>query len=162
MTKSRPTAWNQIALALIRRWFDDRPRWLVLSDEKESTSRLIEAERLQKESLRESIDREIAWELGLRRSKDYIVSSVPRLHLETPVFERETCSGEKEERFNVFEFFLVELYGKRGRNELDQKSHVEWWSVDQLLDQSGTTLLDERQRSLLEVADILNEERKHE
>ncbi|TWT57457.1 hypothetical protein KOR42_08180 [Thalassoglobus neptunius] len=162
MTKSRPTALNQTALALIRRWFDGRPRWLVLSNDNESATRLIEAERLEKESLRESIDREIAWELGLRRRKDYIVSNVPRLHLESPVFQRETCSGKTEERFNVVEFFLVELYGKQGRDELDQKTHVEWWTVDQLLNPSGATLLQERQRTLLEIADILNEERKHE
>ena len=157
----RPTALNQTVIALVRRWFNDQSHWLVLTDSEESERRFVEAERLEQESFRESIDREVAWQLGLRRGKDYIISSVPRLHLELPVTVNHECSGEAEARFDIVEFYLIELFGRQSRAALDQNSKVEWWNVERLLSDSSSTRLHHRHRDLLKIADFLNGDRKH-
>lgn len=159
MTEEQPPiAINQSAIALIRRWFDGTSRWLVLADDRSMNHRLVEAERLQEESFRESIDREIAWQLNLQRGKDYIVSSVPRLHLEIPFEVTHGCSDGTEQRIDVVEFYLIELYGKRASTILDDHPNVHWWSTEQLYQESETAGILSRQRQILLLADILRED----
>ncbi len=154
----RPVAINQTAIALIRRWFDDQSKWLVLHDESAQRHRLIEAQRLEEESFRESIDREVAWQLDLDREKDFIVSSTPRLHLEIPIEITHGCSDKQEQRIDVVEFFLVELYGKSAQEHLDRNPNVQWLSSRQFLAEGANTKILSRQRQILQLADILNED----
>ncbi|QDT31713.1 hypothetical protein [Thalassoglobus polymorphus] len=156
--QQRPVAINQTAIALIRRWFEDQSKWLVLHDETVDHHRLIEAQRLEEESFRESIDREIAWQLNLERGKDYIVSSAPRLHLEIPIEIAHGCSDKQEVRVDVVEFYLVELYGSSAQKSLDKNSSVQWLNARQFLAEGSNTEILSRQRQILQLADILNED----
>lgn len=151
----QPVLVNQTAIALIRRWVDEDQRWLVVHAGGETPPRLVEADRLEEESFRESIDREVAWQLNLRRGKDYIVSSVPRLHLEIPIEITHGCSDRQENRLDVVEFFLVELYGSQAHSRLAESPEVHWWSADELLAEPPSGGLLARQRQLLQIADIL-------
>ncbi|CAK9000744.1 Transglutaminase-like superfamily protein [Durusdinium trenchii] len=100
------------AVGLLRRWYGDESRWLVRWDERLQAGRFIEAERLEDESFRESLDRELGWVLRLGRKQDYIVSSVPRLHFQR---DYEVCGVEGPLQV-VVEFYVVELYGQGGRS----------------------------------------------
>ncbi|MCA9107538.1 MAG: hypothetical protein R3B96_14910 [Pirellulaceae bacterium] len=70
------------AVGLIRQVTDEGPLWLVRFNPATECSEFIESERLEQESYRDSLYREIDWRLGLDRKRDYLLSSVPRLHLE--------------------------------------------------------------------------------
>ena len=89
------------------------------------------AERLDDESFRECLDREIAWVLDLRRGKDYIVSSQARLHLDVPV------EAADDETFFVVEFYIADLYGKASRGMVELNRDVSWLTSDEVL--SGQT-----------------------
>jgi hypothetical protein len=148
---------RQTAMALFRRWYGDESRWLVVRDAHSGDYRLIEAERLEEESFRESLDRELAWRLHLRRGKDYLISSVPRLHFPVTVTETSGCSGEEEQRREVIEFYLVELYGSGAVNSLESQADVQWWPASRMLAEPacGEPVFDPRQRRILIAADVL-------
>lgn len=157
-----PIVIYQSGIALMRNWKDEVAHWLVLRDDLTGQRQLVEAARLENESFRESIDREVAWQLNLRRGKDFIVSSVPRLHLEIPVEITHGCSDNQEKRVDVIEFYLIELYGKQARKTIEELDNIEWWSADQLLAETDENQLLSRQQQLLRMADILKSEHPNE
>ncbi len=89
----------------------------------------VTAPRLEGESYRECIDREISWKLRLRRGRDYIVSSVARLHLDAPL----QLPGEESETYFVVEFYVVDLYGGSARVTVDNNSDIRWLTSQELL-----------------------------
>lgn len=148
-------AIHQSAIALVRGWIDNASKWLVIQDAHAEQYRLVEASRIEEESFRESIDREVAWQLELTRGKDYIVSSVPRLHLEIPIEIAHGCSGELEQRVDVVEFYLVELYGQKAKQTLLENTRIKWWSPEEILNETATHGIISRQQQVLRLADIL-------
>ena len=106
------------SIALIRHPESPESSWLAYhSQQRDVLLRLVTSERLEGESYRECIEREIAWELRLRRGKDYIVSRVPRLHFEQPV----QIPGEPEPVYFIVEFFVVDLYGSAARVTVEKR-----------------------------------------
>lgn len=150
---------RQSAIALFRRWYGSEARWLVVREPNQDSPRLIEAERLEQESFRESLDRELSWQLRLRRSRDYLISSTARLHFPVPwTYSITRCSGEQERIMDIVEFYLVELFGSQGRATLDATPTVQWWTARQLMSTESTQdrPLLPRKRELLIAADILS------
>ena len=117
------------SLGLLRRWVDDEPRWLVRWDDRLQSGRLVEAEPLEQESFRESLDRELGWTLRLGRRQDYIVSNVPRLHFRR---DYEQCGGENALQV-VVEFYVVELYGEAAIRQLSKDGLNQWWSGGEII-----------------------------
>ena len=64
------------SLALIRHPKAREWEWLLRWSDERGQFETLTAARLESESFREALDREIAWQLDLRRSKDYIISSM--------------------------------------------------------------------------------------
>lgn len=91
----------------------------------------VTAERVEGESSRESLDREIAWILDLRRGKDYIISSMARLNLDVPA--EDTDDGPH----GVVEFYVVDLYGKSGKASVELNKQLRWLTGEEVL--SGAT-----------------------
>lgn len=91
----------------------------------------VTAERVEGESVRESLDREIAWLLDLRRGKDYIISSMARLNLHLP---KEAPDDEAD---GVVEFYVVDLYGKSGPASVELSNQLRWLTGEEVL--SGRT-----------------------
>jgi hypothetical protein len=118
------------SIAMIRRFEDEKVLWLTRWHHTCQRLRLIRAPRLEHESWRECLDREIAWALQLRRGRDYIISRVPRLHFDTILEQPHNC------RY-VTEFYVVDLYGRNGRTQACQDELNCWLSSDALL--SGTS-----------------------
>ncbi len=110
------------AIALVRRDAGDGSEWLALWNEGRGCFHFLEAHKLDDESYRQSLVREIEWTTDLRTGKDYLVSGGPRAHL--AFGEVEAC-GEEPIWYAV-EFYLVELMGRRHRDTLAADARVRW------------------------------------
>ncbi|MDG2127180.1 MAG: hypothetical protein P8K08_04240 [Fuerstiella sp.] len=119
------------SIALLRHPERLENHWLTYWDARRQHFDFVTAERLDDESFRECLDREIAWVFDLRRGKDYIISSQARLHLDLPV------ESENEETFYVVEFYIADLYGKASRAMVELNKEVRWLTSDEVL--SGQT-----------------------
>lgn len=108
------------SIGLIRDQREDGTRWLVHKPENREHYSLIQAERLGDESWRDCLDREITWLLELVSGRDYIISSVARLRFDTELAER---GGSVR---YVVEFYVVDLYGSRGKQALDNDAACRW------------------------------------
>ncbi len=119
------------SIALIRDSDNEQSRWLVRLAANGNTAAFVQAERLQQESYRDALKREIAWELELDARKDFIVSSVPRIHLQSPladIGDAETnrppdltaCNSLPETGVDwvIAQFFVVDLFGRAGREKV--------------------------------------------
>lgn len=142
------------AIALVRR---DRvnggDEWLALWNAGRGCYQFVEAHRLEDETYRQSLLREIAWTTGLRTGKDFLVSGGPRAHLQFA--ETESCSAEPV--WFIVEFFLVELMGRNHRHLLDENHELAWVTTEDIrAGRAGDGRpLCPRLLSLLKQADIL-------
>lgn len=140
------------SIALIRRVEDGKTKWLVRHHACSDTYKLVQADRLEEESFRECIDREISWSLSLERNRDYIISSVPRLHLEV----QNRAPGEETGDILIVEFYVVDLYGRKAIEKLaDESNH--WVTGAELnLGVTGNgRAIDPLQQKLLAKADVI-------
>lgn len=116
------------SIALIRH--PDRPEqeWLGIFDASRQFYAFVAAERLNSESWRECLDREVSWVLDLRRGKDYLISHMARLHFAESHFDPQT--GDEVE--TAIEFYIVDPYGRKGRAAFAQLDNVRWLTNDEL------------------------------
>lgn len=114
------------SIGLIRDQRVDGTLWLVRKPDNRQHYSLIQAERVDDESWRDCLDREIAWLLELESGRDYLISSVARLRYDTEVEERNQIV-----RY-VVEFYIVDLYGSRGKQALDDDPSCRWVRTDEL------------------------------
>lgn len=140
------------AIALIRQFVDEQCLWLFRR-EPNAPLRMIQAARLEKESYREVIEREVAWVLQLERGKDYIVSRVPRAHYQGVIEEGDHAA------YYVIELYIVDLFGKRARAHLNQDPDNQWLSTAELLTADAETIsIDPIQRRLLHLTEAIGPE----
>jgi hypothetical protein len=151
-----PTDTKQFiaAIALIRRdGTGGRDEWLTLWNAGRGCYQFVEAYKLDDESFRQSLIREVAWETGLRTGKDFLVAGGARARVQFAEVDR--CQAEPI--WFVVEFYLVELMGHRQRRVLAEHDRVAWLTAEEV--QAGTARdgrpLCPRLRSLLKQADIL-------
>ncbi|MGI9519462.1 MAG: hypothetical protein ACR2NP_20590 [Pirellulaceae bacterium] len=142
------------SVALIRRIQDDRHLWLARADVPDTPLTFITAQRLERESFRESIRREVAWELQLDSRRDFLVSNVAQLNLE---FVARLPDDIVDSHIAVA-FFLVDLYGKPALQAVQDDPQNIWLSSREVCDgktDSGVTL-DPRLTFLLDRAGVIN------
>lgn len=125
--ESRPVSPDK-SIALIRHPLRPEQEWLGVFDERRRFYSFITAERLNQESWRECLDRELSWTLDLNRGKDYLISHMARLHFEESHVDPET--GDEVER--ALEFYVVDPYGRRGRAAFEQLDGVRWLTNEEL------------------------------
>ncbi|MEM1060852.1 MAG: hypothetical protein AAGJ97_00850 [Planctomycetota bacterium] len=144
-------------IALIRRDSDEPgvSEWLTLWNEGRGCWHFPEAHKLDGESFRQSLTDEIAWQTGLRKGKDYLVSGAPRAHVQEV---EGGCDPDKAVIY-VVEFYLVELMGKLWRETLGEAvadGRSRWITVNDL--EGGRVAdkpIDPRQTRLLKRADVM-------
>ena len=141
------------AIALFRHPEELENLWLVHWNQRAEHFDFVTASRLDNESFRECLDREIAWTLELRRGKEYIISSQARLHLDVPV---ESPEPDHQQCLSV-EFYIVDLFGKNGRISIENNPNVRWLTSEEVL--SGMTVdgltVSAQLVSLLNHADVI-------
>ena len=137
------------SIALLRHPEQMERLWLAWWNRREDAWDFVTAERLENESFRECLDREIAWVLPLQRSQQYLISSVARLHLDLSADEMETTCA--------VEFYVVDLYGRTAQEAVDSCDQLRWLSGSELL--SGETAdgapVSPRLVKLLQKADVI-------
>ena len=112
------------SIALIRNVRNQPPKWLVIWDSTSSHWDFVLADRLEKETFRETIGREVAWRLNLNRDKDFLVSNMAQLNVEYAGF----LPGETEEKNIGLAFYNVDLYRKHSNDQVNKRDDVCWVS----------------------------------
>ncbi len=139
------------SIGLLRTAIDDREHYWVRRD-CSGRYALPMGQQLEGESFRETAEREIGWTFGLERGREFIVSSVPRLHYGTSLTDD---AGEKFE-YGI-EFFVADTYGRRVRKALEADERNVLVDAATLLDGGlADGRLDEEQRRLLVASDPLS------
>ena len=143
------------AFGLIRTQDEDSIRYLAV--EEDDCLDFVRAVRGEGEGYRDAIDRTVAARLGLRRGKDYIVSSVPRSHLNSRLCGGKLGRGEDTPIWYVCQFFVVNLFGREGRERISNRTDVRWLSPRDVYRGHGPdgTPLREDLRQLLKMADAV-------
>lgn len=134
------------SIALIRDADNEQSRWLVRLGTNENHAAFVQAERLEQESYRDALKREIAWELELDARKDFIISSVPRIHFQSPLADigdaeknrppdLTACNSlpEKGVDWVIAQFFVVDLFGRVSREKVAANSRNQWWTPEEIL-----------------------------
>ncbi|QDT16335.1 hypothetical protein CA12_24360 [Alienimonas californiensis] len=93
-----------------------RSEWLSVWNSAQGVLTLPQAEKLEGESYRDALVREVAWAAGLDGGKDYLVSHAPRAHLQFA----DQCEGPTEGDITIVQFYLCELF-RRGRAKLEER-----------------------------------------
>lgn len=142
------------AIALVRRDADGGSRWLAQWNPGRQRLQFVEAHKLEGESFRDSLVREIAWATGLRQGKDYIVSSVPRAHLQ---LQAEPGPDEEAGAIFVVEFYLVELMGRSAVGTLESDDRNRWLAPEEIFSGRAAdgALVCETQRMLLSRTEVI-------
>ncbi len=98
---------------LLLRWQEDHDCWMF-----------VVADRLNKESFRESVTREVAWQLDLNRETDFLVSSMAQLSME--YFDK--TNAETQTHVAVA-FYCVHIYRRKVLESLTTDPANRWMSA---------------------------------
>ena len=124
------------SIAMIRYMDQKETAWLLRWDEQKQQAGFIESPRLEGESYREALFREIDWQLSLDRKRDYLLSSVPRIHFEVSpcgnVHPAKSFDHEKSD-FGVVEIYTAEVYRESVKSRLDQDPLNCWSSTKEVV-----------------------------
>ena len=123
------------AVALIRTLEEEKSRWLLRWNEQAAHSQFVESPRLDGESYRDALYREIDWQLGLDRKRDYLLSSVPRIHFEVSpcgkVLPAKTHDYEQSD-FGIIEVYTAEIYRNSVIDRLNEDPTNCWTSSSEI------------------------------
>lgn len=144
---------NHTSIALIRHPDGKEQSWLAIWCSQYQWYSFVMAERIESESWRECLDRELSWVLPVRRGKDYLISTMARLHLEETVYDAETA----ENRHVAFEFYVVDPYGRPGKAAFSNLADTRWLTNPELRfgQAADGAKIDPELTELLSRADIL-------
>ena len=150
------------AIALVRRDAEEpgdpevadpagRSEWLALWNPAKGALLLPEAEKLEGESYRDGLVREVGWAAGLDAGKDYLLSHAPRAHIQFA----DQCEGPTEGDITVLEFYVCELF-RRGREKLERNDAVTWLTAQQIeAGEAHGKPIAARQLALMKRADLI-------
>jgi len=112
----------ELAVALIRSSVSGCPRWLIRQAKDGSKPSLIIGDRLENESFRETVAREVSWELGLDRRRDFLVSNMAQINLEFV----DRLPGASEKSHVLVAFYNVEIYRAKVIRQLRDNDSCHW------------------------------------
>ena len=110
------------SVALIQQTGESPTRFVLLWNDEEEKFQFIVGERIDKESFRESVTREVAWQLGLDRKKDFLVSNMAQLSMEYV----ETSPFDDSQTHVAVAFYNVHIYKQRVLQTLNEQSDKRW------------------------------------
>ena len=110
-----------LAMALIRNRAEDGSTWLTKWNGCRGMYELICAQRLENESFRETVAREVAWQLDIDR-RNFLVSNMAQLNLEYD----DLLPGDCEPTHIAVSFYNVDLYRKPAREAIKKNDQLAW------------------------------------
>ncbi len=120
----------EIAIALVRSTVPGSLHWLVKHGQSGRKPGFIIGQRLENESFRDTIKREVAWELGLDRKRDFLVSSMAQINSEFV----DRLPGHLEESHVLASFYNVEVYRSQVLEQLDADRSCFWVDSGEVCD----------------------------
>ena len=119
----------ELGVALIRR-IEQRVQWLGKYNETRRQVDFVTALRLEKESWRETIMREVAWQLEVDRRRDFVVSSMAQMNIN---FETRFLH-QAESTQVAAAFYNVELYRKAAMDRIAANEDFIWLTSNEICD----------------------------
>ncbi|HBN77613.1 MAG TPA: hypothetical protein DD473_17740 [Planctomycetaceae bacterium] len=117
------------SVAMMRHPEEGEKRWMTLWNSKRKQFEMVTALRLENDTYRECLDRELAWKLDLQRGKEYLISSMARLHIEQELI----LPGDEKPTLYVIEFYVADPYGKQSFNKLEERKDIHWLTTHEIL-----------------------------
>ena len=118
------------SIALIQQVGDGPAKWLLRWEPKWKQWRFVIGERLNKESFRETIQREAGWQLNLDPKSDFLVSNMAQLSMEYVDTDTET----NEEQHVAVAFYLVHIYRRKALDQVNAHAANRWVSAAEICD----------------------------
>ncbi len=115
---------NFHSVALFKKISDDSASYLLHRPTNDDPWQFIVGDRLSRESFRETAIREVAWQLKLDRHKDFIVSAMAQLSMES--IDTIDCSGTQEHL--AVAFYPVHVYRDEVFQLLEANPRLRWVS----------------------------------
>ena len=119
-----------LAVTLIRNNSNQTVRWLARLDPGSMQLNFVVGERLEKESFRETAIREVAWELNLDRTRDFLVANMAQGNLEFV----DQLPGRFQPNHVVVSFYNVEIYRREVLKQLESDPNNFWVGSDEICD----------------------------
>ena len=116
------------SVALIRRYQNERARWMAVWDDTNEWWDFIVGQRLETESFRETATREVSWRLGLDRKSDFLVSNMSQLNMEYVG----QLPGDLAEKHIAVAFYAVDLYKAAILEKLSGNGQVFWLTSEEV------------------------------
>lgn len=110
-----------LAMALIRHRSENGSRWLTKWNGCRGMYELICAQRLEDEPFRETVAREVAWQLNIGR-RDFLVSNMAQLNLEYD----DVLPGDCDPTHIAISFYNVDLYRQSARETVEANENLAW------------------------------------
>ncbi len=121
-----------LGFALIRDRAEAGSRWLMRQPGCAGMLSLICGDRLEEESFRETVTREVAWQLDLERNREFLVSNMAQINLEFEGMMPDTDDPAKM----VVAFYTVDLYRQSARDRINERKDLLWVPSADLCEQS--------------------------
>ena len=103
-------------------------RWLGVYNRTTQTINFIAGQRLEAESFREAVKREVAWNLDLERNLDFLASRMAQLNLE---FVDALLDGEPARHYQVA-FYNVEVYREKVLDKIAARDDLIWVTSEEI------------------------------
>lgn len=103
-------------------------RWLGVYNRATQTINFITGQRLEGESFRESVKREVAWSLDIDRNSDFLPSRMAQLNLE---FVEALIEGEDARHYQVA-FYNVEIYRESVLDKIAARDDLIWVTSEEI------------------------------
>jgi hypothetical protein len=118
-------------IALVRNFDTGKMlRWLTVRDFKKRQCRFISAERLEGESFREAVKREVAWLLNVDRKTDFLTSKMAQINLE---FVDALVDDDGTRHYHVA-FYNVEVYRNKVLEKIAKREDLAWLTSEEICD----------------------------
>ena len=115
-----------ISIALVQKSVAGKTFWLLR--EQDELLRFIVGNRLEKESFRETVIREVAWQLNLDRRRDMLVSNMSQLSIE---FD-EQLPDSSGQRHVALAFYNVHLNRQKVIDVVDAENSNHWVTASEI------------------------------
>ena len=119
----------ELGVALIRQ-IEHQVQWLGKFNEAKGQIDFVTAQRLEQESFREAVMREVAWDLEIDRRRDFVVSSMAQLNINFTTI----LPGQSDSTQVIAAFYNVELYRKAVLDGINANNEFVWLTSAEICD----------------------------
>jgi hypothetical protein len=119
-----------LSVALIRKLGDQGIRWLGRRNEATGLLKFVIGQPTGAESLREVVTQAVAWEMGLDRKHDFLVSSMAQLNFNF----RDSVPAVRGGQPLKVSFYNIEIYRRGVMKNLDDDPRNVWLTSEEIWD----------------------------